>query len=164
MFFWIGFRPIFGLDGCFLKDPFGGQLPSAIGRNGNGKMYPIALAVVEAEMYDSLKWFLNELRIVIGIDDGVGWTFISDRQKRLICALEEEVPGAEKGWYGERCYCKMVGRGLASTSYAIGTDTGSPVTPVTPVDSTQQGIGKQLVGPAKLLARKCLARNELSGT
>ncbi|KAL3523280.1 hypothetical protein ACH5RR_016114 [Cinchona calisaya] len=46
-------RPIIGLDGCFLKGPFAGQLVSAIGRDGNDNMYPIALAVVEAVMYDS---------------------------------------------------------------------------------------------------------------
>nr|CAD1827345.1 unnamed protein product [Ananas comosus var. bracteatus] len=48
-----GCRPIIGIDGCFLKGSFGGQLISAIGRDGNNQMFPIALAVVEAELKDS---------------------------------------------------------------------------------------------------------------
>ncbi|KAL3536850.1 hypothetical protein ACH5RR_000216 [Cinchona calisaya] len=80
---------------CFSKGPFGGQLLSAIGRDENDNMYPIAFTIVEVEMYDSWRWFLNELKTNIGIDDGVRWTFISNRQKGLVRALEEEVPGAE---------------------------------------------------------------------
>ncbi|XP_059454848.1 uncharacterized protein LOC132185016 [Corylus avellana] len=43
-----GCRPFIGVDGCFLKGPFKGQLLSAVGRDGNNNMYPIAFAVVEA--------------------------------------------------------------------------------------------------------------------
>ncbi|XP_027099718.2 uncharacterized protein [Coffea arabica] len=50
-----GCRPIIGLDGCFLKTAFGGQLLSALGRDGNDNMVPIAIAVVEVERYDSWK-------------------------------------------------------------------------------------------------------------
>ncbi|KAK8713054.1 hypothetical protein V6N13_148281 [Hibiscus sabdariffa] len=37
-----GCRSIFGLNGCFLKGPFQGELLSAIGKDGNKQMYPIA--------------------------------------------------------------------------------------------------------------------------
>ncbi|KAL3520414.1 hypothetical protein ACH5RR_018563 [Cinchona calisaya] len=47
-----------------------GQLLSAIGRDGNDNKYPISLAAVEDEMYDSRKWFLNEFRLDIGIHNG----------------------------------------------------------------------------------------------
>ncbi|XP_058783216.1 uncharacterized protein LOC131657882 [Vicia villosa] len=46
-------RPIIGLDACFLKGDYGGQLMSAVGRDGNNQIYPIAYAVVEAETKDS---------------------------------------------------------------------------------------------------------------
>jgi hypothetical protein len=46
-------RPIIGLDGCFLKDPHKGQLLVAISRDENNQMYPLAFAVVEAEMKES---------------------------------------------------------------------------------------------------------------
>ncbi|WOK98488.1 hypothetical protein Cni_G07200 [Canna indica] len=47
-----GCRPIIGFDGCFIKTFLGGQLLSAVGRDGNYQMFPIAWAVVEGENYD----------------------------------------------------------------------------------------------------------------
>jgi len=48
-----GCRPIIGLDACFLKGVYKGQLMAAIERDANDNMYPIAIAVVEAETKDS---------------------------------------------------------------------------------------------------------------
>ncbi|KAL3515809.1 hypothetical protein ACH5RR_022711 [Cinchona calisaya] len=160
-----------------LEGLFGGQLLNAIGRDGNDNMYPIAIVVVKAEIYYSWRWFLNELKTDIGIDDGVGWTFISDRQKGLVRALEEEVPGGENRQLHllsfkfnkameklEKADLKvgntvnatgavagMVGRGSASTSSAFGADTGSSATPI---GSAQQGIGKPPAGPAQSISKK----------
>ena len=47
--FLTGCRPIIGLDSCHLKEIFGGQLLSAIGRDRNDNMYPIIVALVEIE-------------------------------------------------------------------------------------------------------------------
>ncbi|KAL0333976.1 UNVERIFIED_CONTAM: hypothetical protein Sangu_1553800 [Sesamum angustifolium] len=44
-----GCRPIIGLDGCFLKTVFGGQMLVAVGRDANDNMWPIALAIVQVE-------------------------------------------------------------------------------------------------------------------
>ncbi|KAL3518722.1 hypothetical protein ACH5RR_021311 [Cinchona calisaya] len=125
--FLAGFRPIIGLDRCFLKDPFGGQLLSAISRDGNGNMYPITLVVVEAKMYDSWRWFLNELRTDIGIDDGVGWSFISDRQKGIVRALEEEVSSAEKRYCLRHLYQnfnqKFKGKELKDLFWKVASST-----------------------------------------
>uniref|UniRef100_A0A2N9GBQ0 F-box domain-containing protein n=1 Tax=Fagus sylvatica TaxID=28930 RepID=A0A2N9GBQ0_FAGSY len=41
--------PIIGLDECHLKGVYGGQLLSAVGRDGNDNLFPIAMAIVEAE-------------------------------------------------------------------------------------------------------------------
>jgi len=41
-------RPLIGLNGCFLKGRYGGHLLSAVGKDGNNQMIPIAFAVVEA--------------------------------------------------------------------------------------------------------------------
>jgi hypothetical protein len=75
-------RPIIGLDGCFLKGYYGGQLLSAIGRDPNDQMLPIAYALVEGETKESWKWFLEQLIADLG---GPGlcltYTFISDQQK-----------------------------------------------------------------------------------
>nr|XP_023873651.1 uncharacterized protein LOC111986249 [Quercus suber] len=45
--------PIIGLDGCHLKGRFGGQIPSAIARDANDNIIPVAFAVVEQENKDS---------------------------------------------------------------------------------------------------------------
>nr|XP_027071807.1 uncharacterized protein LOC113696617 [Coffea arabica] len=91
-----GCRPIIGLDGCFLKSAFGGQLLSAIGRDSNDNMVPIAVAVVEVERYDSWKWFLELLMADLGLGvEDIPWTFISNRQKGLVHAVNELFPNYE---------------------------------------------------------------------
>ncbi|KAL0345413.1 UNVERIFIED_CONTAM: hypothetical protein Sradi_4372600 [Sesamum radiatum] len=90
-----GCRPLIGLDGCFLKTCFKGQLLVAVGRDGNDNMVPIALAIVPIENRETWTWFVSELLEDIG---GLGtnkWSFISDRQKGLIDALKELVPESE---------------------------------------------------------------------
>ncbi|XP_035546580.1 uncharacterized protein LOC118348629 [Juglans regia] len=87
-----GCRPLIGLDGCFLKGPFKGQLLCAVGRDANDNMYPIAMAIVEAELKDSWGWFIETLISDLGQQPEGGWTFISDRQKGLKPAMEELVP------------------------------------------------------------------------
>jgi hypothetical protein len=42
-------RPLIGLDACFLKGDYGGQLMAAVGKDGNNQIFPIAYAVVEAD-------------------------------------------------------------------------------------------------------------------
>ena len=49
------------LDGCFLKGEFGGQLLTAVGKDGNNQMFPIAYGIVESENYSSWKWFVDLL-------------------------------------------------------------------------------------------------------
>ncbi|KAK8928698.1 hypothetical protein KSP39_PZI017706 [Platanthera zijinensis] len=71
-------RPIVGLDGCFLKGYYGSQLLTAIGRDPNDQMLPIAYAIVEVENKDSWSWFLTNLTNDIGMCD---ITYISDQQK-----------------------------------------------------------------------------------
>lgn len=56
-----GCRSFTGLDGCFLKSPFGGQLLTAISVDGYHGLYPLAMTVVEAECKDSWKFFLGHL-------------------------------------------------------------------------------------------------------
>ena len=46
-------RPLIRLDGCFLKGEFGGQLLTAVGKDGNNQMFPIDYGIVESENYSS---------------------------------------------------------------------------------------------------------------
>ncbi|KAG8364372.1 hypothetical protein BUALT_Bualt19G0122000 [Buddleja alternifolia] len=93
--FLAGCRPIIGLDWCFLKGLFKGQLLTAIGRDGNDNMFPIAMAYVEIEKEETWKWFLNLLLRDIGFADDKGWAFISDRQKGLVEAIHSLAPSSE---------------------------------------------------------------------
>lgn len=54
-------RHIIGLDACFLKSEYGGQLMAALGKDGNNHIYLISYDVVEVETRDSWKWFLDLL-------------------------------------------------------------------------------------------------------
>ena len=79
--FLVGCRKIIGLDGCFLKGVFGGQMLSAMGRDGNNNIYPLAWAIVEIENKDSWNWFIQLLVNDMEESKETKWTFISDRQK-----------------------------------------------------------------------------------
>ncbi|XP_077232428.1 uncharacterized protein LOC143869753 [Tasmannia lanceolata] len=88
-------KPFIGLDGCHLKGPWGRQILSAVGKDVNEQMFPIAYAVVEAELKESWTWFLRTLLDDIGSVETYGWTFIFDRQKGLVETFEEILPNAD---------------------------------------------------------------------
>ncbi|CAI9279914.1 unnamed protein product [Lactuca saligna] len=72
-----------------------GQLLSAIGRDANNHIYPIAWAVVSVESKETWKWFINLLIEDLGMGVGHGLTLISDQHKGLLEAVKERVPAAE---------------------------------------------------------------------
>ncbi|KAL5727577.1 hypothetical protein ACHQM5_000759 [Ranunculus cassubicifolius] len=90
-----GCRPVIGVDGCFLKNYCKGELLTAIGRDGNNWMFPIAWAVVESETKDAWIWFLQQLSDDLFLGDGGGLTIISDQQKGLESAIELVLPRSE---------------------------------------------------------------------
>ncbi|CAI9271321.1 unnamed protein product [Lactuca saligna] len=53
-----GCRRVIGLDGCFLKGQIKGEILTAIGRDANNHVYPIAWAVVNVENKENWTWFL----------------------------------------------------------------------------------------------------------
>ena len=79
----IGCRRVIGLDGSFLKGPCQGELLTAIGRDSNNQVYPIAWAVVEIENKDNWRWFLNLLCADLRLQRGGCLTVISDQHKVL---------------------------------------------------------------------------------
>ncbi|KAL3630451.1 hypothetical protein CASFOL_023435 [Castilleja foliolosa] len=109
-----GCRKLIGLDGCFLKGSFGGQLLSAVGRDANNGMFPIAIAVVEAETTDSWTWFLNQLLDAIGSVEDNGWCFISDRQKGLEETFETVIPQAHHRFCLRHLYANFKTNGFKS--------------------------------------------------
>ena len=83
-----------GFDGCFLKGEYGGQLLSALAKDGNNQMFPIAYAVVESENYSPWNWFVDLLIADLeGIQEGC-WAFIFYQQKvklKLILLFKNDV-------------------------------------------------------------------------
>ncbi|CAI9266666.1 unnamed protein product [Lactuca saligna] len=93
---WIeGCRRVIGVDGCFLKGLCRGEVVSAVGRDANNQMYPLAWAVVPVENKANWKWFLDLLLEDIDMGQGRGLTIISDQHKGLIEAVKERVPECE---------------------------------------------------------------------
>ena len=76
-----GCRRVIGIDGCFLKTICKGELLSAVGRDGNNQIFPIAWAVVSVENKDNWTWFLSCLMNDLGMVAGEGLTIISDQHK-----------------------------------------------------------------------------------
>ncbi|CAH9129084.1 unnamed protein product [Cuscuta epithymum] len=90
-----GYRKIVGLDGCFLKGLLKGEILTAVGRDANNNMYPIAWAIVEIENTSSWAWFIELLKHDLEIDDTSPWTVISDQQKGLTNVIQTLLPQAE---------------------------------------------------------------------
>ncbi|KAL4563474.1 hypothetical protein LXL04_027517 [Taraxacum kok-saghyz] len=90
-----GLRDFLGLDGCFLKGPYPGQILSAVGLDSNNGIYPIAYSIVEKENTDSWTWFLDCLAEVLDLNASSNFTFIPDRQKGLSNAMSKIFPNAK---------------------------------------------------------------------
>ena len=76
-----GCRRILGLDGCFLKGTIKGEVLVAIGREGNNQMVPVAWAVVTCENKVNWHWFIEFLAKDLLMENGAGWTIMTDQQK-----------------------------------------------------------------------------------
>lgn len=90
-----GCRPFIGLDGCHLKGPTGGILLIVVRIDGSNRMYPFAYDVVEKEKTSSCLWFLELMVADLEIHKSYKWTIMSDKQKRLVDALNTLLPDVE---------------------------------------------------------------------
>ncbi|KAK9070482.1 hypothetical protein SSX86_010884 [Deinandra increscens subsp. villosa] len=88
-------RDLLGLDGAFMKGPFPGQILSAVGIDNNNGIYPVAIAIVEAENLSSWSWFLECLGDDLELGTYSNFTFVSDRQKGILPAIAKLFPCAE---------------------------------------------------------------------
>ncbi|XP_023745298.2 uncharacterized protein LOC111893477 [Lactuca sativa] len=90
-----GLRDFLGLDGTFMKGPYPGQVLTVVGLDSNNGIYPVAYEVVETESTSSWTWFLELLGEDLDLGPNSNFTFISDRQKGIIPAMEKVFPSAE---------------------------------------------------------------------
>ena len=59
-------RPLIGLDACFLKGVFGGQLLVAIAKDGINQMLLIAFVVMDIQAKETWQQFVDKLTKDIG--------------------------------------------------------------------------------------------------
>ncbi|XP_021716535.1 uncharacterized protein LOC110684387 [Chenopodium quinoa] len=101
--FIVGCRPILGVDGAYLRGPFPGILLTAVGKDGNNNIFPVAWAVVETENAETWKWFLELLvqdiatvaDSITRVHENENLTYMSDRQKGLLDAFSSVVPNVD---------------------------------------------------------------------
>lgn len=74
-------RQLIGVDGCFLKHKVKGQLLVALGRDADNAIYPIAWGAVQVENTENWLWFVRKIKDVLGLNQGLGYILVSDRQK-----------------------------------------------------------------------------------
>ena len=76
-----GCRRVIGLDGSFLKGQIKGEILTAIGRDADNHVYPIAWAVVNVENTENWTWFIENLVNDLDLGRGNGLVVISDQHK-----------------------------------------------------------------------------------
>ncbi|KAK8613997.1 hypothetical protein V6N13_122376 [Hibiscus sabdariffa] len=97
-------RPIISLDGCYLKGEIKGEILSAVGRDGNNQIFPIAWALVEVENRETWAWFLENIQRDLNLGDGSKFTLISDMQKGLIEEVQLCLPNVEHRFCARHMY------------------------------------------------------------
>ena len=94
---WKGFldgcRPYLAVDATALNGRFRGQLVAACAIDAHNWLFPVAYGVLEIESEESWKWFLENLRQVIGFPQGL--VIHTDACKGLETAVEKVFPGVE---------------------------------------------------------------------
>ncbi|WVZ09778.1 hypothetical protein V8G54_014308 [Vigna mungo] len=121
-------RPIIGLDGAFLKGRHHGELLTAVARDANDQMLPLAYAIVEVENKDTWTWFLELLiEDLGGRDVCCGLTIMSDQQKGLRYAVEDVIPGVAQRFCVRHLYAnfrkKFPGKNLKRLMWRAATAT-----------------------------------------
>ncbi|GJX50265.1 mutator type transposase [Tanacetum coccineum] len=88
-------RELLGLDGAFIRGQYPGQMLTAVGVDANNGIYPVAYGIIESENQYSWTWFLKCLGDDFDLYSNSNFTFITDRQKGLLPALEKLFPHAQ---------------------------------------------------------------------
>ncbi|CAI9281960.1 unnamed protein product [Lactuca saligna] len=116
---WIeGCRRVIGVDGCcFLKGICRGELLTAIGRDANNQIYPLAWAVVPVENKETWMWFCDLLLEDIEMGDGRGLTIISDQHKGLMEAVKERAPSCEHRNCARHIYANFKKKGFTGVEF-----------------------------------------------
>ncbi|KAG4917010.1 hypothetical protein JHK87_054567 [Glycine soja] len=93
-------RPLLELDRAHLKGKYLGTLLCAAAVDADDALFPLAIAVVDAESDENWMWFMSELRKLLGVntDNMPRLTILSERQRGLVEAVETHFPTASHGF------------------------------------------------------------------
>ncbi|GKB16382.1 pentatricopeptide repeat-containing protein, partial [Tanacetum coccineum] len=91
----MGCRRIIALDGCFLKKANYGEILTAVDRDGNNHIFPVAWDVVSVENKDNWSWFLELIAEDLEVPNRAGLTLMYDQHKGLIEAVKDVMPLAK---------------------------------------------------------------------
>ncbi|KAL4335024.1 hypothetical protein GQ457_07G004420 [Hibiscus cannabinus] len=97
-------RHVIGVDGCFLKGSLKGEILSAVGRDSNNQIFPIAWAFVEVENRETWAWFLNHLQNDLNLGNGDNLTLLSDMHKGLLEEVQQCLPHVEHRYCARHMY------------------------------------------------------------
>ncbi|XP_050238390.1 uncharacterized protein LOC126687878 [Mercurialis annua] len=92
---WKYCRPLVVTDGTFLKSNYGGTLLTACTQDGNGKIFPLAFAIVDSENDASWEYFFRKFKEAFGEKDGL--CIVSDRCESISKAKNKLFPQASHG-------------------------------------------------------------------
>nr|KAJ0219374.1 hypothetical protein LSAT_V11C300103230 [Lactuca sativa] len=104
----VGCRRVIGLDGSFLKGQCKGELLTAIGKDENNHVYPIAWAIVEIENKPKWQWFLEILHDDLELQGGLDLCVISDQHKGLLEAVNVVLPYVEHRQCARHVYANFI--------------------------------------------------------
>ncbi|TXG50991.1 hypothetical protein EZV62_023515 [Acer yangbiense] len=102
-----GCRLFIEVDGCHLKGPYGGVLLSAVALDANNGLFSLVVYICEKETQFNCEWFLSNLKIHVKFPSGRNLTFMSDRQKGVIQALQKHFPCANKRCCARHIYANF---------------------------------------------------------
>ncbi|PIA40188.1 hypothetical protein AQUCO_02500113v1 [Aquilegia coerulea] len=93
-------RPLLELDITHLKGKYLGALLCAAAVDADEAMFPLAVAIVDAETDENWMWFLSELRKLLGVntDNMPRLTILSARRSSIVEAVETHFPSAFHGF------------------------------------------------------------------
>ncbi|GKA04612.1 pentatricopeptide repeat-containing protein [Tanacetum coccineum] len=78
---------------------FKGETLTAIGRDGNNHIFPVAWAIVNVENKDNWSWFLDLLGDDLDMPTGNGLTLISDQHKSIVKDVMPHVEHRQYAWH-----------------------------------------------------------------